>query len=66
MQRKLLMQQQTSTSSEHFIYVWHLYVSPKTYKCFGTFIIKDIVYISFILRRVKTVGTELDTFWITG
>jgi hypothetical protein len=25
----------------YFIYVWHIYVSPKTYKWFGTFIIKD-------------------------
>jgi hypothetical protein len=25
----------------YFIYVWHVYVSPKTYKWFGTFIIKD-------------------------
>jgi hypothetical protein len=25
----------------YFICVWHVYVSPKTYKWFGTFIIKD-------------------------
>jgi hypothetical protein len=25
----------------YFIHVWHVYVSPKTYKWFGTFIIKD-------------------------
>jgi hypothetical protein len=25
----------------YFIYVWHVYVSPKTYKWFSTFIIKD-------------------------
>jgi hypothetical protein len=25
----------------YFIYAWHVYVSPKTYKLFGTFIIKD-------------------------
>jgi hypothetical protein len=27
--------------SLYFIYVWHAYLSPKTYKWFGTFIIKD-------------------------
>jgi hypothetical protein len=25
----------------YFIHAWHVYVSPKTYKWFGTFIIKD-------------------------
>jgi hypothetical protein len=28
----------------YFINVWHVYVSPKAYKCFGTFIIKDGTY----------------------
>jgi hypothetical protein len=28
----------------YFIYVWHVHVSPKTYKWFGTFIIKDERY----------------------
>jgi hypothetical protein len=28
----------------YFIYVWHVYVSPKTYKWSGTFIIKDERY----------------------
>jgi hypothetical protein len=45
LKRKLLMQQNASRSSETKLleqqYVWHVYVSPKTYTWSGTSVIKD-------------------------
>jgi hypothetical protein len=56
LKRKLLMQQHASTSSETKLleqqYVWHVYVSPKTYTWSGTSIIKDGNIFLFARRRI--------------
>jgi hypothetical protein len=46
----------------YFIYVWHVYVTPKTYKCFGTIIIKDgrYTFTFFETKRVKS-GSETNS-----
>jgi hypothetical protein len=41
----------------HFIYVWHVYVSSKTYKWFGTFIIKDGRYTFTFFNNVSPYST---------
>jgi hypothetical protein len=43
----------------YFIYVWHVYVSPKTYKWFGTFIIKDGRYTFTFLMASMSVSAIL-------